>query len=277
MGGSLNKLCKHLRQKSCAVTALLICLPVLCLTFKSALANDKERAAKLMDRLVAAYPNYLSSHDGTSIIWKDGTKMLFDDGKGDKDFKTRLNAPDLEDQFFVPYPRNTKPIPPAVNVDPGRVRYEPFFTKIYGNCRNGDVAPKLTTIVWLPKKRGLKIKVTRENNVATQLQKVSNELDKLPRQFDKFLTPLAGTYNCRTIAGTSRLSVHSFGAAIDLNTKFANYWRWSRRGSDNIVKYQNKIPEEIIEIFERHGFIWGGRWYHYDTMHFEYRPELLMK
>ncbi|MDP3291618.1 MAG: M15 family metallopeptidase, partial [Sulfuricurvum sp.] len=24
-----------------------------------------------------------------------------------------------------------------------------------------------------------------------------------------------------------------------------------------------------------HGFIWGGRWYHYDTMHFEYRPELL--
>mgnify|MGYP002637708491 CR=1 FL=1 len=23
------------------------------------------------------------------------------------------------------------------------------------------------------------------------------------------------------------------------------------------------------------GFIWGGRWFHYDTMHFEYRPELL--
>ena len=28
--------------------------------------------------------------------------------------------------------------------------------------------------------------------------------------------------------------------------------------------------------FETHGFIWGGKWYHYDTMHFEYRPELLM-
>ena len=27
---------------------------------------------------------------------------------------------------------------------------------------------------------------------------------------------------------------------------------------------------------EKHGFIWGGRWYHYDTMHFEYRPELLV-
>jgi hypothetical protein len=34
------------------------------------------------------------------------------------------------------------------------------------------------------------------------------------------------------------------------------------------------MPQEIIDIFERHGFIWGGKWYHYDTMHFEYRPEL---
>ncbi|MEJ2663631.1 MAG: M15 family metallopeptidase, partial [Spirochaetia bacterium] len=28
--------------------------------------------------------------------------------------------------------------------------------------------------------------------------------------------------------------------------------------------------------FEKYGFIWGGKWYHYDTMHFEYRPELLV-
>jgi hypothetical protein len=30
-----------------------------------------------------------------------------------------------------------------------------------------------------------------------------------------------------------------------------------------------------VRVFEKHGFIWGGAWYHYDTMHFEYRPELL--
>jgi hypothetical protein len=27
-------------------------------------------------------------------------------------------------------------------------------------------------------------------------------------------------------------------------------------------------------VFEAERFIWGGKWYHYDTMHFEYRPEL---
>ena len=41
------------------------------------------------------------------------------------------------------------------------------------------------------------------------------------------------------------------------------------------IPYKNRIPHRIVEIFERHGFIWGGKWYHYDTMHFEYRPELL--
>jgi hypothetical protein len=36
-----------------------------------------------------------------------------------------------------------------------------------------------------------------------------------------------------------------------------------------------RIPPEIVAGFERHGFIWGGRWAHFDTMHFKYRPELL--
>ena len=44
---------------------------------------------------------------------------------------------------------------------------------------------------------------------------------------------------------------------------------------NGLLAYRNRMPKEIVDIFERHGFIWGGKWYHYDTMHFEYRPELL--
>jgi hypothetical protein len=61
--------------------------------------------------------------------------------------------------------------------------------------------------------------------------------------------------------------MHAYAAAIDLNTAFSDYWLWRKGG------YRNRIPYEIVEIFERHGFIWGGKWGHFDTMHFEYRPE----
>jgi hypothetical protein len=87
-------------------------------------------------------------------------------------------------------------------------------------------------------------------------------------------TVIRATYNCRAVAGSQIRSMHAYGAALDINTAFANYWRWdSKSGSEPIWK--NRIPIEIVRVFERHGFIWGGYWYHYDTMHFEYRPELL--
>jgi hypothetical protein len=50
---------------------------------------------------------------------------------------------------------------------------------------------------------------------------------------------------------------------------------WDGGGSDKALSYRNDTPAEIVKIFGKQGFIWGGRWFHYDTMHFEYRPELI--
>jgi len=75
------------------------------------------------------------------------------------------------------------------------------------------------------------------------------------------------------VADTGKMSMHSYGAAIDLNLAVSDYWFWQKHVSK--IAYRNRMPAEIVEIFERHGFIWGGKWYHFDTMHFEYRPELL--
>ena len=82
----------------------------------------------------------------------------------------------------------------------------------------------------------------------------------------------------RTVRGAKRQSAHSYGIAIDICTKYSNYWQWSNRGAGEMdrIRYENKIPQQIVDIFEKRGFIWGGRWYHYDTMHFEYRPEFLL-
>ena len=49
---------------------------------------------------------------------------------------------------------------------------------------------------------------------------------------------------------------------------------WSG-GASGAPRYRNRVPFDIVAVFERHGFIWGGKWSHFDTMHFEYRPELL--
>lgn len=233
-------------------------------------AAEQARRNKLMDRLVAAYPDFLSGHTDNEVIWRDGTRMPFDDGRV-KDFETRLAHSDIEDQFFVPYPAGPMLMDPEPEFDPGRFRNDAFFTKMYGDCRKRDVEKKLVDVVWLPKHGAKKIKITSVNGVADKLQAVSNELDALPAEFLQYLHPIAGTYNCREIAGTNRTSAHGFGFAVDLNAKYSDYWQWQK----GHYAYRNRVPWEIAAVFEKHGFIWGAKWYHYDSMHFEYRPELL--
>jgi hypothetical protein len=35
-------------------------------------------------------------------------------------------------------------------------------------------------------------------------------------------------------------------------------------------------PVSVIAAFEHEGFVWGGKWLFFDTMHFEYRPEIIV-
>ncbi len=248
----------------------MIQLPWVLVAFFCLLA-DPVAAQTAGERLRAAYPEQLLAVDGNDLVWKDGTRMRIDDGRGAKPFEQWLADPDLKDMLAIPYPRGEAAAAPTVNEDPGRARNAAFFTRMYGNCAMGEVAANLVDVVWLPKKSGQKLKVTRINGVADKVAAISRLLDELPASFDEFLKPSQGTYVCRPIAGTSQASAHGYGIAIDLATRRADYWRWTAGGA---AKYRNQMPIEIVRIFEAHGFIWGGRWWHYDTMHFEYRPEL---
>lgn len=226
--------------------------------------------------LLKAYPEHLKSASTNTLVWKDGTEMIFSDSIEKKDYETALNFPDLQDQMSIIYPAGKKfRIPIPKNFDPGRIRYEPFFLKMYGKSAN-EVKANLIPISWLPKTINKSLMITSINDVNKKLQAVSNELDKLPDSLKKYIINPAGTFNWRTISGTERFSTHCFGIAIDINVDHSNYWKWDNQDSGQTLSYRNRIPLEIVEIFERHGFIWGGKWYHYDTMHFEYRPELLM-
>ncbi len=214
-------------------------------------------------KLVSSYSK-IAKCENNRIYLTNGKSFVYDDGR-QKNFKQLLNSPDIEDMFRFKYPHHRVSGMP-LNDDPGRIRFEPLFKELYGHNAS-EVKRNLVRIPWF----GGNILVTRANGVANALSAVRAELNALPAKYKKFLHPIGGTFKWRHIAGTNRLSVHSFGAAIDINVKYSAYWRWSKGG----YRYQNKIPYEIVRIFEKHGFIWGGKWYHYDTMHFEYRPEIL--
>jgi hypothetical protein len=225
--------------------------------------------------LVKAYPEFLERIENNDLVWKDGTRMRIDDGKGAKAFDVLLDDPDLKDMFLMKYPLGEKERTPEVNFDPGRVRYLPLFKKMYGDCRTPGFMTNAVNVRWLPTKVGKNLKFTGINGASTKLQKVSDELDKLPDRFLEYLQPTQGTYDCRQIAGSKRLSAHAFGIAIDIAAAHSHYWLWSKPDREGRIPYKNEIPQEIVSIFEQHGFIWGGKWYHYDTMHFEYRPEMI--
>ena len=254
--------------KICLVVGLALLAGGTCLRAQ----DDQLRAA--LDNLVAAYPDALAGHDDKVLRWRDGTAMPVLDGTENKPFDELLRHASIADQFRIPYPRGRLAKPPAIDADPGRFRNTAFFTKMYGDCQKGEVSPRLVSLDWLPKTWGKSINITSINGVDAQLRAVSAEIDALPDKIKRAAYPIAGTYNCRAVADTGQPSPHGYGIAIDLNTAVSDYWYW--RPHEGTIVYRNRMPEEIVATFEKHGFIWGGKWYHFDTMHFEFRPELLV-
>jgi hypothetical protein len=231
-----------------------------------------------MQRFILAYPDHFRGGNDSCLVWNDGTEMRFDDGDSTKDYYGWMKNADLEDHFKIPYPVDKPLYKPKKNEDPGIIRYEPFFRKMYGNTKE-EVVERLVQIDFLPEVQEVRFKVTTVNEVDKKLMAVAKELESMP-EVHKYLENMGGTFNWRQIAGTNNVSMHSFGIAIDINVKESHYWRWKHKNVDitagTDVPYMNNIPEKIVKVFEKHGFIWGGRWYHYDTMHFEYRPELML-
>ncbi len=72
----------------------------------------------------------------------------------------------------------------------------------------------------------------------------------------------AGAYNFRLMRGGDRLSMHSWGCAIDLDPV--------RNGMGDTTPNFAKVPQ-VVKAFEDEGWVWGGRWTgkSCDGMHFQ--------
>lgn len=227
--------------------------------------------------LMMAYPEYITGIEKNDsgkvyVVMKSGKKFIYDD-KLDKTPEQKFENPDLQDIMADIYPLDKDDKIPDKSYDPGRCRNYEFLNEVYGGSRS-SIEKNLVRL-----KYGYPTyQFNSHNNANTCLEAALKEIVPISKgrgDVSSLLYPGCGTYNYRVIAGTGKLSPHSYGIAIDLNTDKRDYWKWSNKdAAESRVK---EYPIELVTAFENNNFIWGGKWGHFDIMHFEYRPEIILK
>lgn len=121
-----------------------------------------------------------------------------------------------------------------------------------------------------------KVKLKKSSVKIIVHKKLANNYKKAFKEMYKAKFPIRKkevlAFSWRTVASTNKMSIHSYGTAIDLN--------WS----DNPGTYTGgsvkdspyKITNKIANIWKKYGFDWGGSWNgnYKEYMHFEYIKQL---
>ena len=252
--------------------------------YSAAIADDNNDVNKAM-RYIKAYPDFFIAYENGYLITRDGEKILFDDGE-QKDYDRMITNTSIGDDAFDPkdafhwnYPAG-KEIPTLENPpegDPGRIRPSVIFRYMYGSSKS-DYIRKVRSVEWVGSK---KILVTTINGVDKALERVALEIKALPVDKKRCLNRIVfnvrggpyGFYD-RPVRGYAlRESGHAYGFAVDINGN-DSYFIGCHKGEP--YRYRNNVPRFLVDIFEKNGFIWGGRWHDYDAIHFEYRPEMFI-
>lgn len=256
-------------------------------------ASPCDAVAKLYSKCGAPF-----DYDGHAFYFKlsSGPRTaLCDDGRK-LDYYDRIDNMDVVSIFSIPYVVGDTPRPETrQNWDPGRLLQEDFMRAVYGNSES-EARSHLVKVRFLNQS----VMFSSQMGAAAALSRAGKQLDALAAQdaaAARFLAPFysgkyalkGNTFVWRVVKGTKRLSNHSFGVAIDMLTNVGpQYWLWDemknhpKRAALGESAYRNVhfIPpgapifnQKVVDVMEANGFVWGGKWNHYDTMHFEYRPE----
>jgi len=224
-----------------------------------------------LDAVLMAYPQLSYDASSNELVSLTESRRLFLTEATDASPEKMLISASFADQFLYVYPLDydlSSRLEPWF--DPGRLRNSEFMEFLYFS---DEASARASLKRVIHDSSGAQFRVTAKQGVSCQLAAVFERIGS--RHPDVFKT-VGGSFNWRNISGTDRLSVHSYGAAIDLNTELGGYWVWSGSKAGSVGNYHSGIPREVVAEFERYGFIWGGKWHHYDGMHFEYRPELVL-
>lgn len=260
---------------------------------------DVTQGERVIKALRQAYPEQIGDaglRDGDWAALVNGEWYYWAEGRLLPE-STRSKWEDYAPYRFYTYPLGT--LPPFVVPDPRTVeslkasagmpedevpeRPEGFLDALLRTGSRGETASRITRVRFL----GWPVDV--HEIAAPALREVSGQVEALGKTdpaVAAFISGIASVsgFNYRNIAGTPNRSYHGFGLAVDITPQSYGgreaYWRWAMAKGENwwAVPYSRRwmVPLPVVEAFERNGFIWGGKWIFFDTMHFEYRPEVII-
>jgi len=259
-------------------------------------AAGADEALRVLDALIRAYPERVGSLgirqgdwsvliDGEPFFWAEGRMLPESD---------RHRIDEFRPYGFRPYPRE---MPPLRELNPEEVaelrrridrretlqdaRNPAFLTALWGMADFAEAEATVERMDFL--NRNVRIHPgIREplEQVEARIVTAAEHDPQVAAWVDGLGT--IGAYVWRDIAGSANRSLHSFGIAIDLIPadygRRPVYWRWARDIYPEwwAIPYDDRfpVPDAVVAAFEDNGFTWGGKWFLFDQIHFEYRPEL---
>ncbi|MDR1899606.1 MAG: M15 family metallopeptidase [Treponema sp.] len=271
--------------------------------------DDTRRAGEVMKALSAAYPDRLGAAEYRDGDWAVPVRHIRSGGAaapaetwfyyaGGRLLPEELRdkAGNYDPQPFYNYPAELPPwrdpdaeeearlraVSQRRRTNPPR-RSQHFFDALWRAGSRNESWDRVKSIRFLGRPVMVHYMILEELSLVEE--RILSEAKTNPRiqQWIGSLNTLDG-WNWRDIADTRSRSFHAYGAALDLLPKSLGgretYWLWAARRTPEwwTVSYDKRIhpPEAVIRAFEAQGFIWGGKWLFFDTMHFEYRPEILI-
>lgn len=111
---------------------------------------------------------------------------------------------------------------------------------------------------------GIRVHRKCADSLTRILTRISKEMT--PEEIKRYrLDEYGGCYNFRMMRAANRLSMHSWGCAIDLSPTY-NYFQRRYRPD---VKNNPMMPRKVIQIFADEGWRSGAMMWSKDAMHFE--------
>lgn len=180
-------------------------------------------------------------------------------------------------------PNRPFPAPRPVSVTPVTKPVKPVWPlqsdcdKFYGDPRNPADHTRAST-TWEAKNLGLLVPPFRMYYAGKAIRGIRCHVKVIP-SLDRVLKAIwiasgkndavlaswgvsiySGAYNYRLMRGGDRLSMHSYGCAIDFDA--------ARNGFGDPTPHLATVPA-VLKAFDDEGWTWGGKWSKPDGMHFQ--------